>query len=544
MRQTTNEDADTAHNARVSRVDFVDNNPHPAYFSTSPATHAPVARRDTRKSSIVGFARGLARHATDMRMFSPPDVLPDHQELQGRQESESAGSMRSVLDDRRERKLSLILPPTGEEGLTERAMTTISVPEESGRQYSHRPVTPQSPSKGSLRERRKVNLDLSLPVDTCDLPAQSRAANGSLSSITPSCPRSPKTPFTRSESARLPQTSMFKASPIQEEDYIGHVTFAEGDDMFGMLPGNDVIGSSQSPKLEHSPTMLRNRGYRRRSRSKRSRSGRSVTSEEAMARTPDGSWSPCESTVFPAQQARTDAKLEQLSHVTRQGRPNRWRWARSTTRSSDGVPTHSSLEPSNRRFSVNPFKRSGRISDHADHARDGSDPPSPPSRFWWIGKQPAASTRPEHAISSTANLKSSPPAFVPAVLPRVATLPKLDVDGDVKGKLADFFFDHTAGLEGKRPKSSPGGYWDSDALLMSYTLPEVGVDEWKEEEEEGPEGPTTPPFAPRGFTVQQNPECTTPGLVDAIGADAHVNTKGSDTQHDEPPQCAWWFRVR
>jgi hypothetical protein len=541
MRRPTNEDADTAHNARVSRVDFSDNNPHPAYFGTAPAIHTSVARRDTRKSSIACFARGLARHATDMRLFSPPDVLPDHQDLQGRQDSESAGSMRSVLDDKRERRLPLVLPSTEEDTLAERVATRTSVSVASGRHSSRGQVSPQLPTKGSLRDRRKVKLDLSFPIDTRDLPAQSRAANGSLSGITPSRPRSPKTPFIRSESTRFSETAMFKAGPIQEEDYIGHVTFAEGDEMFGMLPGNDVIDSSQSAKFEHSPAMIRNRGFKKHPRSKRSGSGRSVTSEEAIARTPDGSWSPSASTVFPAQQARMNAKLEQLSHVARHGRPNRWRWTRSTTRSSDGVPTQSVPEPSNRRFSVNPFKRSGRISDHADHTRDGNDAPS---RFWWIGKQAAAPARPEDASSGASHVKSSPASFVPAVLPRVATPPRLDADGDVKGKLADFFFDSTAGPEGRRPKSSPGGHWDSDALLMSYTLPEVSVDEWQEDGEEGPEGPMTPPFAPRGFTVEQNPECTSPGPVEAAGTGAHVHAKGPQAPHDEPPQCSWWFRVR
>jgi hypothetical protein len=87
----------------------------------------------------------------------------------------------------------------------------------------------------------------------------------------------------------------------------------------------------------------------------------------------------------------------------------------------------------------------------------------------------------------------------------VPTPPIFDSNGEVKGKLADFFFDvQGAGAMSSRnkPKSSPGGYWDSDALLMSLTSDIDNPED--EEEDEGPEGPRSdfvnPPvdFGPSG----------------------------------------------
>jgi hypothetical protein len=71
-----------------------------------------------------------------------------------------------------------------------------------------------------------------------------------------------------------------------------------------------------------------------------------------------------------------------------------------------------------------------------------------------------------------------PPTFIPPGVKRVPTPPMFQQNGEVKGKLADFFFDQP-GLEldmgpVHKPhsplKPSPGlsaGVWDSDALLMS-----------------------------------------------------------------------------
>jgi hypothetical protein len=90
-----------------------------------------------------------------------------------------------------------------------------------------------------------------------------------------------------------------------------------------------------------------------------------------------------------------------------------------------------------------------------------------------------------------------------------------DANGEVKGKLADFFFDvqGSAVMNNRtKPKPNAGGYWDSDALLMSLSS---DIDKHEdEEEEEGPEGPrsdfmhTPVDFEPNG----------TPGLTASMNS--------------------------
>tara|TARA_R110002003_G_scaffold132_11_gene12463 strand:+ start:29662 stop:30441 length:780 start_codon:yes stop_codon:yes gene_type:complete len=121
-----------------------------------------------------------------------------------------------------------------------------------------------------------------------------------------------------------------------------------------------------------------------------------------------------------------------------------------------------------------------------------------------------------------------------------------DSNGDVKGKLADFFFDQGTGIMGKRPKASPGGHWDSDALLMSYLSSDMNLDE--EDEDEGPEGPLTPNPAVRAFTVEGNPSYDTPGLVTAPGSylDAKnvqpIQRPGRDPSSPDVQDV--WFRIQ
>ncbi|KAA8622300.1 hypothetical protein A1F94_002394 [Pyrenophora tritici-repentis] len=108
----------------------------------------------------------------------------------------------------------------------------------------------------------------------------------------------------------------------------------------------------------------------------------------------------------------------------------------------------------------------------------------------------------------------APPSFVPPGLSRVPTPPLFDANGEVRGKLADFFFD-VQGPGGPstrhKPKSSRGGYWDSDALLMSLSHDLDNFDD--EEEEEGPEGP-------RSDFVSTPTDFDTNGTPDLIRGDA------------------------
>ena len=138
--------------------------------------------------------------------------------------------------------------------------------------------------------------------------------------------------------------------------------------------------------------------------------------------------------------------------------------------------------------SLNPFKRTNRLSDETEYKEKK---PSPFSGRFWLRRQ-SSSARLDPM--SNLNQIDAPPPFVPPGVQRVPTPPIFDANGEVKGKLANFFFDIHGPSDGrKKPKQSPGGVWDSDALLMSLSSDLDLSDD--EEDEEGPEGPLITPSA-------------------------------------------------
>jgi hypothetical protein len=421
MRRPEIEDADTAHNARVARANNVEFGP-PRRTSSTSSMPRELGRSNARRSSIVAFAKGFARHVPNMRLFPPPDPTPDHHDhpLAGCPDN----SVRTSNYEGKGRKLSFVLPtinkPSG-------SADNVPQPNSDSREHVGN-ACPRPPSsdpfvKGSLRDRRKVNLDLSLPVENPNLPPRSRLPVVQLNGITPSRPRSPKTPWVRNDAPKYPLATTPANAPIMEEDYIGRATVREGSGAMGLLPGEDPILSSHSPKLERLAYQHRDRSHNSRPRYKQNRSGRSKEREEALAHTPDGTWTPdYNARVTYEQPSRTLAELDQLGQTAKEVRSKRWRWARSATRSSDGVPqTPMADPPVNRRFSINPFKRSGRITEQPDQDNATKQSPSPPSRLWWIGRQTSVSARPEHTTSNNNNNITIPPSFVPPGLNRVPT---------------------------------------------------------------------------------------------------------------------------
>ncbi|KAF2035291.1 hypothetical protein EK21DRAFT_54817 [Setomelanomma holmii] len=501
LRKPTNEDADSAHNKRTFQTNTVDFQPRWDRSSNASTIRNSLARQDTARSSIAGFARGIARH------------VPNHEHQ--RRASRSESSTESHQEVKKDRRLSFLLPPSRKTTESHDAPPRKpSIVESVASDTATAPSVP-SLSKSSLRDRRKVNLDLTLSNEIPDLPARSRPPVGQLSSITPSRPRSPKTPWIRNEPPNWQQyNASSHTAPILEEDYACEANMGGKAEAMGLFPGSDRIDSSNLPKFERSQMEIRDRRYITRPRNQRSRSGRSGTTESPNAQTPDGNWSRDDRNILQEQEARTRAELQQLGQGAQRNRSSRWRWARSMTRSSEDIPQPSFGESIGRRLSMRPFRRSGRIADESDRGKEKMQSTSS-SRAWWIGKQPVAAP-PYNAPIASKDLPL-PPAFVPPGLNRVPTPPMFDANGEVKGKLADFFFDHGIGIAGKKSKASPGGYWDSDALLMSYLSSDMDLEE--EEEEEGPEGPdpVTPNAAVRAFTVEGNPSYGTPGLVDAPG---------------------------
>ncbi|KAH3983203.1 hypothetical protein HBI30_121700 [Parastagonospora nodorum] len=496
MRPPQNEDADAAHNDRVSRANTGDTMSSVRNVGIPSTRPESVTRRSTRKLSVAVFAKGL---------FPPASSSEECRERR-----ESASSMGFNGDGRKKRRPSFVLSSTVDQGgfmKPSHGQTNA----ESSKTQKPTHLSKKSSMKSSLRDRRNVNFDLSLPIEPPDLPPRSRSPLTKSSSITPARPRSPKTPWIRDEPLQWTQAASQNTAPIFEEDYVGQATVEEGTPGSGLLPDNDPISSSHSPTFERPSVKVRDRCYVTRPRFNRSRDSRGEHSSDALAHTPDGSWAPNDEREYQEQKNQTAVELEQLSQVTKEARSKRWRWARSATRSSDGSHSSPIAEPTrDRKFSVNPFRRSNRLAEQTDQDQDSKHRQSPhANRLWWIGKQSPPPPEPEVTKIKPPSHIAMPSEFTPPGMHHIPTPPTLDANGDIKGKLADFFFDHGTDID-RRPKArpSPGGYWDSDALLMSFKSPSIQP---SDSTEEGPEGPV-PEYAPRSFTCDAN-DYGTPGLV-------------------------------
>lgn len=544
LRRPTNEDADTAHNASVARRNTHESLIHTNTTRSSYSSQVPSAlsRSDTGRSSIASFARGLVRHVPDMKVFLAPETADEHQNEYRVRGLRGHGSSGSFHDSKQGRRLSFMLPPPPNRTNTEEQAPEPSLGQ---RKSSHKSCVndqaQQPRTQKSLSARRKVNLEVSLPVVASQAANINRSATVTFSSITPSRPRSPKTPCVRNGPPARQQNVGRRPVPILEDTQGRHDAYTRTE-AFGLLPGDDILSSSYSPEHEGPATKMR---YVTRPRSKRNRSGRSGTSESELAGTPDRSWAPNDSRATHEKQARTNAELRQLAQSART-RSGRWRFTRSMTRSSDEGMQTPVIDTSTRRFSVNPFRRSDRIADQSqtdkrsdkEKARKQS---SQPARFWWIGKQAATSpTSPIPAPNTPTNI-IAPPVFVPPGLTKIPTPPLPDAQGEVKGKLADFFFDHTAAP--RRPRPSPRGHWDSDALLMNYPSPDMIL------HESGDEEPLSPDYVPHSITiVEQNPSygrTPTPGLVSPPGGymDAKIAYPSTHPGQGTPESENMWFRV-
>ncbi|KAI4644727.1 uncharacterized protein J4E78_009546 [Alternaria triticimaculans] len=435
IRRTTIDDADHIQNSKLQHIDSMESRNSETTARTgsfSTETNDSYVR-DHRRSSIAAFAKGIVRHVPEFRMLH----LPESRDDQDRRDPQEGGPLKLHKKDR---MLSFApLPVVKAKESYEQASKPSVVIEEptTPTKTAKTPSCPQSPTgKGGLRDRRKVNLDLSMPTVIPDLPARGRSPVDIMANLGAPRARSPKTPWIRKEQPKWEPMPMAKATPILEEDYIRDSTSALRNDNkggVGLLPDTDAIFSSQSPKFERPPP----------------------------------------------KQARTKAELQQIASESKATRSRRWLWLNKS--SDDAPPSPGPAQSLNRRFSFNPFRRSNRISDQ--NGTEATKQQTPFSFFPARGKQvpPVKSLAQMHA----------PPAFIPPGLQRVPTPPMFDSNGEVKGKLADFFFDVHGGGSAintrNKPKSSPGGYWDSDALLMSLAN---DIDNPSDEaEDEGPSGP-------------------------------------------------------
>jgi hypothetical protein len=533
MRRSKNEDADDTHNANLRRAESRNNlstSEYPFGLLVRESTESSMA---TSQSSVAEIPRAAVRNVFNIA----PVSLSRNGDEEGN-ESPNGSTYQDIKANGKERRLSSKLRSALKYTNAVDAISQSTSPSKSFsgdtslKQLVARPIV-----KSNLSNRRRVNLELSLPTGNHE-PVRNKPAVVHFGGITPSRPRSPQTPFTHSGRPKWQQYAIPNTGRIVEEDYMGQITTPEGNEESGLMPDNDRMGSSGSPKLGPTPAEVRDRYYIAHLRSKRNRRGQSSTSESSLARTPDGSWTSAVARVLPGRQPRTKAELQQFGQTSNSGRASRWRWARSTTRSSEETGQVPSEEHSGRRF----FKQSGHILDQMNASKQRKQSSSLEARLWWIRKQSMG----QAPVQSSARTNKPTIPLAPTVI-RTPTPPETDANGEVKSKLADFFFDDHTGMPVKKSKASPGGHWDSDALLMSYLSTEEGdVDD--DMEEEGPMGPLTPKFAARGFKVNQTPGYGSAGVPTAPGHYLEAKGPHMDSITEQGSKISGedevWFRVK
>ncbi|USP77383.1 hypothetical protein yc1106_04657 [Curvularia clavata] len=490
LKRTCIDDADDIQNQRIRHVDSIESqSPIGLHLFESLSTNESDYNPQThRRSSLLAFAKGIARHVPDLRILHASDNKQDRPRRDSKedcvprlQKKDSSLSVESppFLDSRK-----------SQEQLSKPTVVVDEVPK--GDEKSIKPPKCPSPAPSSgLRARRKVQLDLSMPNNMPDLPARGRHPVEMGGNLAEPRSRSPKTPWMHNEQPGYESGWIGKSSPIKEEGYINddigglHNGSHSGG---GLLPGNDILYSSQSPNFVRLQATVGDSSHVTPSIPKRSKSGHSNRSAASasnlgVVQIPGRDLTPAEESM----KAQTKADLQQLAQDAKKSR-SRWRRWRFTT-SSDDAARSSGSEPGRYRSSINPFKRSNRLSDQA--VLETSTKTVDPAHLTNHSKQ-------DWYPSLSLVHIPAPPEFIPPGLSRIPTPPIYDTNGEVKGKLADFFFDlQSSDIMGhrKRPQPSPEGHWDSDALLMSQSTDLTNFGD--EEEEEGPEGPIRNTIQPR-----------------------------------------------
>mgnify|MGYP004505201971 CR=1 FL=1 len=549
-RTTADEDSSSTRRSSLAQSDAICSHPSTTRSSTGSIEIDNLTRTDTGKS-LGGLARSMTKKIPDIRTRRPStEKASQRMSVQDEEESED---MPSAQSGKKARKLSFQLPS----GL--RMKNPLEIPQKPSPVVEEPPTSestdkatsPGSPSPcGGLAARRQVKMDLALPIGLPDLfnrTDRKDAHPAILSSITPSRPRSPQTPWVREKElnwGRVPNSDSAKTAPIAEEDSTPNNTM----DMItvhdaGIEPGvKSALPPAKSPlappAFVRRPQKVRDRCYISHPSTKRSKSGGPSTSESDFGSTPDGYWTPEVQEGITEQDARAQKEFVQLAKTSKTARARRWPWNKSKTSGSDEQMQIRDERSDNRKsISVSIFKRSNRFPEVLEKEKKGTKSSKGMGVPWRrekpVNKLPLPS-------ASLANM-SVPPSFVPPGSEKVPTPPMFDSAGEVRGKLADFFFESSGFSSARRkPKASPGGYWDSNAVLMSMHT-DLGLTN-NEDEEEAPEG--RPSAAFHFGSVNDTPgPMTPPGLY--TGPDGCLTVKGSTTRLSPPTPGTQdsWFRM-
>lgn len=515
-----------------------------------------LTRSDTGRLSVSTLARSMTKVIPDVRMHRPH--VGKVAERTTEQNLEETEELSSVQGGKKSRRLSY-------QSLSgSKMITSPELPQKPPLVIEEAPVCEfhakpgsqdKSPKCGGLAERRKVKMDLTLPTRLPDLSDQTHSPPGHLmSSITPSRPRSPKTPWTRDKElnwSRRAKQKAVKTAPIiegEDEAYIGMMAQITLDDT--ALESNQEpalqplsIPLLTTPEFVRPPQKIRDRCYVSRPTVRRDKSGGLSTSESDFGSTPDGHWTPEVTEGNTEPQMRTQDELGELAKTEKSSRSRRWPWNKSKASGSD-EQTPDERKDTRMSVPVNFFKRSNRplegqgIDKKEKKSSKGINPP-------WRWRH--SMDKPPLPSASLANM-AVPPIFVPPGCEKVPTPPMFDSGGEVRGKLADFFFE-SGGFKSAKRRSKAGadGYWDSNAVLMSMQ-PEINLTN-DEDDEEGPEG--RPPTAFHFGPMTDTPGImTSPGLITSPDGYLTVKSFGSGSIPPTPgtpgtPGTAQdsWFRM-
>ncbi|KAF1926482.1 uncharacterized protein M421DRAFT_217445 [Didymella exigua CBS 183.55] len=552
VRRNTHEDDDSSIcRSSLVRSDTVFSRPSTTCSSTSGTDIDSITRSDTGKS-VGGLARSMTKKIPDIKPHRP-SIGKAYQRMsvpkQGHPEDAS-----STQGCRNGRNLPFQLPS----GLKMKSpvegpqQPSLVVEESLACESPSKATSPDSKSKcSSLAARRQVKMDITLPVALPDLsnPKDLQGANPAiLSSIFPSRPRSPRTPCIRKAELDWFQATKItgaRTAPIIEDDEdVNAMDMIILNDA-GVELGIESALPSVTPRIAtlafvRPPQKIRDRCYISRPTRKRSKSGGPSTSDSDFGNTPDGHWTPEVREGMSEQEVYTQKELVQLAKTSKIARTRRWPWNTSKVSGSDEQARLKDDHRDNRKStSVNIFKRSSRFPEKDITEREKKEKKS--SKEWntpWKRDKPV--NKPPLPSASLANMPV-PPAFVPPGCDKVQTSPKFDPAGEVKGKLADFFFESNGFNARRKPNSSPGGHWDSNAVLMSMHT-DMGLSN-TEDDEEGPEGrpPDAFHFGPVNDTTGP---MTSPGLY--TGPDGYLAVKtpgiGPSKTPGSPGQDSW-FRM-
>ncbi|KAG9202015.1 hypothetical protein G6514_005211 [Epicoccum nigrum] len=516
----------------------------------TPPTMEELVRRktsdssSTRRSSLMQSDAVFSRPSTtrssttgnETEMFTQDDegMLPGSLSI-----CMTGKNTAPILGANRSRKLSFQLPMRlNSKGPPDQIQKRASVIEDPlvDRRSDNSTSSGLRPEYGGLAARRRIKMDLTLPIGPSDL---SKVSNRKgihppvLHSTSPSRSRDFQPPGwggdARAQSART-------APMMGERHNVADVRDVVATEETGVeLEGDSALFSVATPSSTLSfvrPLQrIRDRCYttllhhRNGSRTQSDLDFTSTRDESRTSETPDG---------VTDQDAHVRDELPKLAITSKSTNTRRWPSKKSRTSDSDEHTQVTDWQRDSRKsISVNIFRRSHRFPEPSDDGKKEKKPKKIASAPWRREKK---IDKPPLPSASLANMPI-PPLFVPPGCTKVPS-PAFDKDREVRGKLADFFFDTNVFPEAKRKqRASLSGYWDSNAVLMSM---QTDIDLTKDEDDEGPEGRPSPAPVPPGPAIHQ------PGLVSSPGFRAGPGgyfTVGTLQPTPTPGAQDSWFRM-